>query len=125
LRGAHRQLQLELDGYAKRWNNLKAEPDVSDVHGLELFARFHYITQRFDWPSWPKWEEHAVKLYAGAAHCRETMKKCGLGNMAPEDVAIIERIKEDIGEMRFAQSWEVGSVLGWHEAVIAAVSPLN
>jgi hypothetical protein len=123
LRGAHKEIQAELDACAKRWTSLKAEPDASDVYGLELCARFHYITQRFDWPSWPKWEEHAVKLYAGAARCRKTIKGCGV--VAPEDAATIERIKEDIGETRFAQFWAIGSALEWREAVIAAVSPLS
>ena len=54
LRALHRATQTELDVYTQRWNaNLQNAPTASDVTALELFALSDYLTQRFDWPSWP------------------------------------------------------------------------
>jgi hypothetical protein len=124
VRMAHEALLPELDSYAKEWKELRPEPRASDIHGLELFARFDYFTQRFDWPSWPIWGEQAVKLYGAAAQLREAGKLRDIGPVAEEDTLIVENTRADIGEMRFAQAWAAGRALKWPEAVVTALRPL-
>lgn len=122
LRAVHHALRTELDSYVTRWSRSPLEPTSDDVVGLELFARNDYITQRFDWPSWPIWEEHAVQLYAAAAHFREIGRLSEQTTIADEDAGIILNLKADIGEAKFAKAWGIGRGLTWSDAVVVALS---
>lgn len=124
-RASHYALRPELDKYATRWSDPQCSRQPDDIVGLELFARSDYIAQRFDWPSWPAWEEHSVRLYGAADHFREIAKSAEMAPLAEEDSAIIRNARTDIGESRFERAWAAGKSLNWFDAVAAAVTVPN
>src|SRR4030095_6334430 len=120
-RTAHDVLQPELERHVTRWKHSTLNPTSDDVVGLELFARNDYITQRFDWPSWPIWEEHSVQIYGAASHFREASGTTEIAALADEDTAIMRNLRADIGDNAFEKAWAIGRSLTWPTAMVAAL----
>jgi hypothetical protein len=122
LRALHRATQTELDVYVRRWNTkLQNAPTASDVAALELFALSDYLTQRFDWPSWPLWARQATRLYGAAANFRDRSND-GAAILPEADAAVIRNLRADLGEPLFSSDWTAGQELRWRDAVITALS---
>jgi hypothetical protein len=123
LRQTYSALQSILNAHIDRWKNLPVESlTPEDIAALEQFAMSDYLVQRFDWPTWPRWELQSAKLCGAINRFREALNTPRESILDETNDALTDKLRSDLGPEMFESEYLTGQALTWNEAVRLALS---